>query len=99
MHAFSGFGHSPLDDGNKYELVRGELPGVAITSGRVRLSHSTGANGAVAHRFLDWSRATIERDHFVAAADQSMDHVAAHPAQANEAKLHEHYDTPSPARP
>jgi hypothetical protein len=35
----------------------------------------------------------------VTAAHESMDHVAAHTAQANEAKLHEPYDTPSPGRP
>jgi hypothetical protein len=57
------------------------------------------ADCAVADGLLDRARAAIESDHLVTAEHESMDHVAAHSAQANEAKLHEHYDTPSPGRP
>src|SRR5262249_45033630 len=45
-------------------------------------------NGAVADRFLDRSRAAIEGDDFVPPKRQAVDHIAAHPAQADEAQLH-----------
>ena len=39
-------------------------------------------------RFLYRPRAAIEGDDLVAAAGQAVDHIAAHAAEANEAKLH-----------
>ena len=47
-----------------------------------------GADGAVLDGFLDWAGAAIEGHDLVAAARQAVDHVAAHAAEANEAKLH-----------
>ena len=46
------------------------------------------ADCAVRDGFLDWSGTAVEGHHLVAAARQAVDHVAAHAAKANEAKLH-----------
>src|SRR5207245_609072 len=46
------------------------------------------AHGAVADRLLDWTRTAVESDDLVAAERQAVNHIAAHAAKPDEAKLH-----------
>jgi hypothetical protein len=43
---------------------------------------------------LDGARAAVEGHYLVAAEREAVDHVAAHAAEANEAKLHTFYMSP-----